>query len=231
MHPRKLGATEACPNPEATIIRVNAGSGYGCTYTPKQIKPEDNPPDKKKEETPLMPKLMVWISASLLAAAWIAPVMAGTNDATDGKTPATTTANGAAQPAAAANPNLTPTGSADVTALLGVLVMKGVVAPSEANAIRNAAPKAEFQLLIETLIRKGVVNAADFSTVAPATTAAVPSAAPPQAAPPTPAAPSPAPLAVEAARKPVRPPRRKRHPDPRLRRQWPRCVLCPLIRR
>jgi hypothetical protein len=41
--------------------------------------------------------------------------------------------------------------------------MKGVLAPAEANSIRNAAPEAEFQLLVEALARKGVVNAADLS--------------------------------------------------------------------
>ena len=92
-----------------------------------------------------MPNLKRWICSSLLAAVWVAPVLAGTNDATDGKAPAATSAN-AAQPAPAANPNLTPAaGNANVTALLGVLVMKGVLAPNEANAIRNAAPEAEFQ--------------------------------------------------------------------------------------
>src|SRR5208283_1161103 len=58
------------------------------------------------------------------------------------------------------------------------LVMKGVLAPSEANAIKNAAPEAEFQLLVDALSRKGVLSAADLSA---ATT--------PTAQPSTPAAP------------------------------------------
>src|SRR5579863_6925549 len=137
-----------------------------------------------------MPKVMVWISTSLLAAAWVAPVLAGTNDATDGKKPAATTANAAAQPAPAANPNLTPAGNANITALLGVLVMKGVLAPNEANAIRNAAPDAEFQMLVEALARKGVVSAEDLSPAA----APVPT---PTAAPAAvPASPVPAPISV-----------------------------------
>src|ERR1019366_2174925 len=89
---------------------------------------------------------------------------AGTKDAADSKTPAKTAANPAAQPAPAANPNIS-SGNANVTALLGVLVMKGVLAPSEANAIRDAEPEAEFQLLVEALARKGVVSAADLSAV------------------------------------------------------------------
>jgi hypothetical protein len=66
-----------------------------------------------------------------------------------------------------------------VTALLGVLVMKGVLAPSEANAIHDAAPEAEFQLLVEALARKGVVSAADLSTaVSPATAVVAAAVAP-----------------------------------------------------
>jgi len=41
-----------------------------------------------------------------------------------------------------------------------------VLAPNEANAIRNAAPEAEFHLLVEALTRKGVVNATDLSATA-----------------------------------------------------------------
>ena len=124
-----------------------------------------------------MPTLKQLICSSLLAIVSVAPVAAGTKDTPDAKAPAEATANSAAQPAAAANPSIAPmAGNANITALLGVLVMKGVLAPSEANAIRNAAPEAEFQLLVAALARKGVVNAADFS----ATSAAAP--APPAVA-------------------------------------------------
>src|ERR1035438_10268436 len=84
-----------------------------------------------------MPTCKQWICSSLLAVVTVAPVLAGTKDAADSKTPANTAANPAAQPAPAANPNIS-SGNANVTALLGVLVMKGVLAPSEANAIRDA---------------------------------------------------------------------------------------------
>ncbi len=123
-----------------------------------------------------MPKLKQWICSSLLVVVSVAPVLAGTKDAADAKAPAETTANPAAQPASAANPTLTPVaGNANVTALLGVLVMKGVLAPGEANAIRTAAPEAEFQLLVEALARKGIVSEADLSAVplAPAAVEAV----------------------------------------------------------
>jgi hypothetical protein len=113
-------------------------------------------------------------------------------------------------------------GTANVTALLGVLVMKGVLAPSEAKSIQGATPGTEFQALVETLTRKGVVSAADLSALAapapppapsaavpvpaplvapallPAASAAVPRLAPPPA-PEQPAVPQAAPLAVAAA--------------------------------
>jgi hypothetical protein len=113
----------------------------------------------------IMPKLQQWICSSLLLVVSVAPVLAGAKDATDTKTPPeAATGNPAAQPAPAANASPTPVAaSGNVTALLGLLVMKGVLAPAEANSIRNAAPEAEFQLLVEALARKGVVNAADLS--------------------------------------------------------------------
>jgi hypothetical protein len=60
-----------------------------------------------------------------------------------------------------------------------VLVKKGVLAPNEVNAIRNATPGAQFQLLIEALSRKGILSAADLSPAAnpapqPAAVAAAP---------------------------------------------------------
>lgn len=121
-----------------------------------------------------MPKLKQWLCSSLIVVVSVAPALAGAKHATDAKAPAETSANPvsvnpAAQPVAAANPNIARVaGNANVTALLGMLVMKGVLAPSEANAIRDAAPEAELQLLMQALARKGVLSAADFSA-APAT--------------------------------------------------------------
>lgn len=145
------------------------------------------------------PKLKQWICSILLAAVSVVPALAGAKDAADPKKPAETTANPASanpasQPATAANSNPSPVvGNGNVTALLGVLVMKGVLAPSEANAIRNAAPEAEFQLLVDALARKGVVTAADLSA------AGNPSpAAQPVAVAPAPVAPAPVAVAVSA---------------------------------
>jgi hypothetical protein len=113
-----------------------------------------------------MLNLNKWLSSLLLLAVAAVPVLAGSNDANPANTSAANTTGAEATPAAA-SPSLTPTaGDANITALLGVLVMKGVLAPAEANAIRNAAPEAEFRLLVEALSRKGVLNAADLSAAA-----------------------------------------------------------------
>jgi hypothetical protein len=122
-------------------------------------------------------------SSLIVLAITSAPVMAGSNDAK----PADGNAANAEPAAVPANPNPSPNltaapGNANVTALLGVLVTKGVLAPAEADAIRNAAPEAEFQLLVEALSRKGVLSAADLSAAAsPAAQPAVPAVAPVEA--------------------------------------------------
>lgn len=122
-----------------------------------------------------MPKLKLWVGSSLLAIATVVPAVAGAKDGTETKTPETT--NSAAQPAAA-NANINPAGQVNVTALLGVLVMKGVLAPAEAKSIEAAPPGAEFQALVEALTRKGVVSAADLAPVTSAPAPAAPPAAP-----------------------------------------------------
>jgi hypothetical protein len=129
--------------------------------------------------------LKSWICTLLLAAIAAAPAVARTNDDVKAKSsPSAAAANpteAAAVPAdtkdakdtkdvkTSANP--TPDLNAKVAALLDVLVKKGALAPAEANEILNAAPEAEFQLLMDALSRKGLLNAADLSAVASATTA------------------------------------------------------------
>jgi hypothetical protein len=137
---------------------------------------------RQNKETPSMLTLKQLLWSLLVLVITAVPLVAENNDAKPAKENA---ANAGEAAAAAASPSpapsLTPaSGNANVTALLGVLVMKGVLAPAEANAIRNAAPEAEFQLLVEALSRKGVLSAADLSA------AANPSANP--AAQPAPAA-------------------------------------------
>lgn len=106
------------------------------------------------------------LGSLLLVTTLAGSALAGSKDAMDAKTPAENAASAAPQPASGATPNVAVTGgSANVTALLGVLVMKGVLAPAEANAIRNAAPDAEFQMLVEALTRKGLVSAEELSVV------------------------------------------------------------------
>jgi hypothetical protein len=114
----------------------------------------------------------------LLAIAAVS-VVAESNEAKTAKD-AETPATAAEATPAAASPSLAPTAAnANVTALLGVLVMKGVLAPAEANSIRNAAPDAEFQLLVEALNRKGLLTAADLSAAtSPAAQPTAPAAAP-----------------------------------------------------
>lgn len=126
-----------------------------------------------------------WIGSSLLIITLAGLAVAGTKDAAGGKA-AETAANASAQPVSAASVSVN-SGTTNVTALLGVLVMKGVLAPSEANAIRDAAPEAEFQMLVDVLTRKGVVSAADLSA-APAPSAVAATAAPVAAPAPPPAA-------------------------------------------
>jgi len=156
-----------------------------------------------------MERVTGWILSFLFVIALAGPVFAGTKDA-DSKVPAGTAAAAGTQPAAAAGVNAAPTaGAANVTALLGVLVMKGVLAPSEANAIRNATADAQFQMLVDLLARKGVVSAADLSAAAPpAGTNPSPAANPPAAAAPKPtmALASPPAAAQAPAPKEVKPP-------------------------
>jgi hypothetical protein len=126
--------------------------------------------------------LKQWLCSLLLAAISVAPGFAGTSDGAESKnSPAANSANSSntAEPATPASPNPSPSPSpnlspstthppinTNITVLLNVLVTKGVLAPSEANAIRNAAPEAEFQLLVEALARKGLLTASDMAAVA-----------------------------------------------------------------
>jgi hypothetical protein len=127
----------------------------------------------------------------LVVALFVGSAVAGANDGADAKAAAENAVT-APQPGAGVTPNVAVNaGSANITALLGVLVMKGVLAPAEANSIRNAAPGEEFQLLVEALTRKGVVSADELSPATPSSAAPMEStqAAQAPAAPPKPAPP------------------------------------------
>jgi hypothetical protein len=119
------------------------------------------------------------LSTLLVLVIAVAPVLAEGNEA-KAATPPEANSNNTEAASAPASPSLTSFGAdANVMALLGLLVMKGVLAPNEANAIRNAAPTSQFQTLVEALKRKGVVSAADLSAATnPAAQPSTPAAAP-----------------------------------------------------
>jgi hypothetical protein len=77
-----------------------------------------------------------WVVSSLLIVILVAPALAGTRDGTDAKSAPDTSAKTTAQPASAASANLTPAAaSPNIKALVGILVTKGVLSPSEADSI------------------------------------------------------------------------------------------------
>ncbi len=137
-----------------------------------------------------MLKVKKRLSGLMVLAIMAVPVMAGNNDTKTRNEDATNATSVAATPAAAN----AATGDANVTALLGVLVMKGVLTPAEANAIRNGVPTAQFQALVDTLLRKGIVSAEDL----PAIAAAKPNAQPAVDAHPATAGPAALALANQA---------------------------------
>ena len=114
-----------------------------------------------------------WSSTLLLLVIMAVPAFAGSDDAKPASENAANTTAAAATPTAA-SPSLAPTAAdANVTALIGVLITKGVLAPAEAAAIRNAAPDVKFQLLVDALSRKGLLSAADLSAAQPSPAPAV----------------------------------------------------------
>jgi hypothetical protein len=118
-------------------------------------------------------KLTRWVCMLLLTAMPAAPIFAVTDDTKTKGSSTDTTADDTkpAAVAADAKPSTSPTAlNEKITALLTTLEKKGVLAPAEANEIRNASPEEEFQLLVEALNRKGLIGAADLSPVASAAT-------------------------------------------------------------
>ncbi len=141
-----------------------------------------------------MLKLKKLLPSLLVLAITALPVMAGSNDAKTANENATNATSTAATPTGASPSLASSAGDANVTALLGVLVMKGVLAPSEAKAIQGASAGAEFQQLVDVLSRKGLLTAADLSAASvpkPSTPAAGPAAETVSAALSTPTVPSP----------------------------------------
>jgi hypothetical protein len=111
----------------------------------------------------------------------------------------TNTTNVSDPAAGPASPNSTPgSPGGNVTALLGVLVMKGVLTPLEAKSIESAPPGGALQTLVDALTRKGVLSASDLT----ANTAVHSSPSAPAPAPVTAAL---APPIAEGANPPARP--------------------------
>lgn len=107
----------------------------------------------------------LWLGILVIVAAFGGAALAGAKDGADPKAPGENATT--ARPATSTAPKGTVSAAgANVIALLGVLVMKGVLEPSEASAIRDAAPDAEFQMLVDVLARKGVLSAEELAPVA-----------------------------------------------------------------
>lgn len=111
-----------------------------------------------------MAKLTACFYCSILVLAMTVASMAAATDPPNASSAGNGNSATTAAPAASASVTSIPdAGVANTTALLGVLVMKGVLDPAEAKAIQSAAPNAEVHLLIETLERKGLINSSDLS--------------------------------------------------------------------
>jgi hypothetical protein len=113
-----------------------------------------------------MLKHKAWIYISLLAAVMVTPVLAGATDPAAVRVPVVAVDPGGNPTAATSNPNpvsISTAGTTNISALLGVLVMKGVLAPAEAKELQSAPPEAELHLLVEALTRKGVINGEDIT--------------------------------------------------------------------
>ena len=110
-----------------------------------------------------MSKLKQWMSSLLVAAITVVPVMAENNNAkTADENAANTTSADASN---AASPRLaSTTGDANVAALLGVLVSKGVINAEEAKSLVGT-PAQQSARLLELLRQKGILSAADYEAL------------------------------------------------------------------
>jgi hypothetical protein len=121
-----------------------------------------------------MLKLKSWLSSLLVLAITAVPVMAGSNDAKTTNENAANATSAEGSPAAA-SPSLASTtgGDANITALLGVLVSKGVLNAEEAKSL-SGTPAQQGARLLEFLRQKGILSAADYAALtAPSASAQV----------------------------------------------------------
>jgi hypothetical protein len=110
-----------------------------------------------------MLKLKKWLSSLLVLAITTVPVMAeNNNEKTASENAASATGTDAGT---AASPRLAATaGDANVTALLGVLVSKGVLNAEEARSL-SGTPAQQSARLLELLRQKGILSAADYEAL------------------------------------------------------------------
>ncbi len=109
-----------------------------------------------------MRMLKEWARIFLLVILAVGPLVAGEKNGPVTK-PSANLASTEMPPASVSSRLTTAGADANITALLGVLVMKGVLEPGEASAVQSAGHDAQFQLLVEALARKGILSASDLS--------------------------------------------------------------------
>lgn len=113
-----------------------------------------------------MLNLKGWLSGLLVLTLTVVPVMAEKNDANaENENAASATRAEASAVAVNAIPTLPSiAGDASVTALLGVLVRKGVLNAEEAKAL-SGTPAQQSARLLELLRQKGILSAADYEAL------------------------------------------------------------------
>ena len=105
-----------------------------------------------------MPKFKGWLLILLVLAITAVPVMAGNNDANT-ETSANTTSTGGSSAAPSPSPSA---GDANVRALLGLLVSKGVLNAEEVKSL-TGTPAQQNARLLDLLRQKGVISTADYT--------------------------------------------------------------------
>jgi len=148
-----------------------------------------------------MRKVKVWFAGLVFLTIASVPVLAENNNArpANDNPPAATGEKAGTAPvtppasSTMARKSIPSINAVNVSGLLDALLKKGVLTLSEANSIRNAIPDAGLHLLIDTLVRKGVLDAADLA----ATATVAPTVAPSAVSAPKKQAPVPQPEAAE----------------------------------
>jgi hypothetical protein len=148
-----------------------------------------------------MRKVKVWLAGLVFLTIASVPVLAENNNArpANDNPPAATGEKAGTAPvtppasSTMARKSIPSINAVNVSGLLDALLKKGVLTLSEANSIRNAIPDAGLHLLIDTLVRKGVLDAADLA----ATATVAPTVAPSAVSAPKKQAPVPQPEAAE----------------------------------